>query len=193
MILHTRLGGKPVTVRTPVPDQPEEWLDDFRAAFLAGVPQLIGLDVESTYMDGAGVWSAGWECRTVQLAPDEADGPAWVLRLDDFDQVLAATDVLADEAKEFCSHTQIDPHAVLVALGVDIQGRYLDTHPFAIMADPAQRQGVADLKAVATRLGMPELKEADVVLSGSGKSTDPLEQPVTAREQSGRASCRARG
>lgn len=158
-----RLGGTQVVIYAPKLDMPtHEWAPLFAQHFPQGQLQLVGLDVESTFMGGAGVWSPGWECRTVQLAPD--DNTVWVLRLDDLDQAIAARGVLDDDAKEFTSHTQIDPHAVLVALGADIMGRYLDTHPFAIMADPEQRQGVADLKTVATRLGMPELKEADGAL-----------------------------
>jgi len=149
-----------VTVLAPELDEdPAAWLDQLQAAFPAGVPQLVGLDVESRYMDGPGPWAADWECRTIQLSPD--DDTAWVLRCDDLDQMIAAQAVLGDDAKEFTCHTQTDPHAVLVALGVDVMGRYLDTHPFAIMNAPDDRQGQADLKSVATKLGMPELAEAD--------------------------------
>jgi DNA polymerase I-like protein with 3'-5' exonuclease and polymerase domains len=146
-----RLGGRPVTVHTT--------LLGFSAAFPAGVPQLIGLDVETTWMSPQGHWAPDFEIRTLQLAPD--DDRAWVLRMDDPEQRAAAIAVLEDPAKEFTSHTQMDPLAVLVALGVDIMGRFLDTHPLAIMTTPDDRQGQADLKTLATRLGMPELAAAD--------------------------------
>src|SRR5881394_3309416 len=120
--LRSRLGGRPVTVLAPELDEdPAAWLDQLQAAFPAGVPQLVGLDVESRYMDGPGPWAADWECRTIQLSPD--DDTAWVLRCDDLDQMIAAQAVLGDDAKEFTCHTQTDPHAVLVALGVDVMGR----------------------------------------------------------------------
>lgn len=135
------------------------WEEKFRADFFPGRPQFIGLDVETTWMAGAGQWSEGFEVRTVQLAP--SDGVVWVLRMDDLDQAIAARGVLADPAKEFTSHTQMDPHAVLVGLGVDIMGRYLDTHPLAVMTQPDDRQGQSDLKLVTARLGMPELAAAD--------------------------------
>jgi len=161
--LRARLGGKPVTIKAPELDEdPAGWVEVFAADFPAGVPQLVGLDVESRYMDGAGPWAADWACRTVQLAP--TDDVSWVLRCDDLDQMIVAKNLLEDDAKEFTSHTQTDPHAVLVALGSDIMGRYLDTHPFAVMAQPDDRAGQADLKSVATRHGMPELAEADKML-----------------------------
>lgn len=158
--IEARLGGRPVHVFAPELDEaPAEWLDGFLAAFPVAVPQLVGLDVESTYMDGPGPWAADWSCRTIQLSPD--DDRVWVLRCDDLDQMIMAKAVLEDDAKEFTSHTQTDPHAVLVSLGADVMGRYLDTHPFAIMNAPDDRAGQSDLKTVATRLGMPELAEAD--------------------------------
>ena len=163
--VRARLGGQAVKIMAPPLDAwTSEWSVPFAADFAAGVPQLVGLDVESTYMDGAGQWAADWSCRTIQLAP--TDTTVWVLRCDDLDQMIAAKGVLEDDAKEFTSHTQTDPHAVLVALGADIMGRYLDTHPFAIMNAPDDRAGQSDLKAVATRLGMPELAEADKELDG---------------------------
>jgi DNA polymerase I-like protein with 3'-5' exonuclease and polymerase domains len=158
--LRARLGGQPVKIMAPPLDGwSVEWAARFAADFPAGVPQLVGLDVESTYMDGPGPWAADWACRTIQLAPNDLTG--WVLRCDDLDQMIVAKGVLEDDAKEFTSHTQTDPHAVLVALGADVMGRYLDTHPFAIMNAPDDRAGQSDLKTVATRLGMPELAEAD--------------------------------
>lgn len=163
MIVQARLGGQRVTIYAPALDDDTQ-LPAFRRAFPAGVKQLIGLDVECTYMDGAGQWSKSWECRTIQLAGD--DRTAWVMRCDDFDQMCEVQAVLADPAKSFTSHTQTDPHAILVALGVDIMGRYVDTHPLSVMNAPDDRKGQADLKSVSTRFGMPELAEADQELTG---------------------------
>ena len=174
MIVQARLGGQRVTVYAPALDDDTQ-LPAFRRAFPSGVEQFIGLDVESTYMDGAGQWSADWSCRTIQLAGD--DRTAWVMRCDDLDAMCAVQEVLSDPAKRFTSHTQTDPHAVLLTLGVDIMGRYIDTHPLSIMNAPDDRRGQADLKSVATRLGMPELADADheldAVFDGLYRETHP--------------------
>jgi DNA polymerase I len=150
ILITTQLGREEVVVH--------EGAVGLRDVCPPGVPQIIGLDVESTWMTGAGQFAEGFAVRTVQLAPD--DHAAWVLRMDDLEQLAAARAVLDDPAKEFVSHTQMDPHAVLW-LGSDVIDRFLDTYPLAVMAAPDDRAGQSDLKTISTRLGMPELAAAD--------------------------------
>jgi DNA polymerase-1 len=153
----TTLGGDRVTIVAPRPGTFDR--ERFVETFPGGA--LYGLDVESTYLTGAGLWDPAWRLRTVQLAT-ETEG--WVLRPDDPAQASAVAALLADESAEFCSHTQIDTLAVLRGLGVDIADRNLDTHVLSIMSAPDDTLGQADLKTVTTRFGMPELKRADVAL-----------------------------
>lgn len=156
MIIRHTLAGQPVTILAPGPGE----LDPFDAD---PVPGLYGLDVESTGLEPAGIYHPEWRCRTVQLA--HSDDLAIVLRMDDPDQVWVATEVLADERNTFASHTRIDPGAVQVALGVDITGRFIDTHPLAVMASPTAVAGQASLKPAATRFSMPELEAAETALT----------------------------
>ncbi len=153
----TSLGGIKVTVVAPRPGTLD--VARFRETFTG--PALFGLDVESTYLVGAGPWNPDWALRTVQVAT-ETEG--WVLRPDDGVQAAELVRLLGDPDAEFCSHTQIDTVAVLRGLGVDIVDRNLDTHVLAVMSSPDDTPGAADLKSVTQREGMPELKRADEAL-----------------------------
>lgn len=118
---------------------------------------LLGLDVESTYMDDRGQFSPDFRVRTVQLATK--DEP----RI--YDLCLAAqreevAGILSDPAFTFCSHTNMDVLSVWVEFGIDISGRNIDTHALAIMANP-DKYADRDLKTLASDYGMPELKAAD--------------------------------
>jgi DNA polymerase-1 len=158
--LTVTLGGTPVRIDCPAPGE----VDVFDGPEEYGLPSgtLYGLDVESTALGDAGAFAPDFRVRTVQFAP--ADDRAIVLRLDDPDQREVARVVLADPTNEFVSHTKIDVHAVRAALGVDIAGRYLDTHVLAVMAAPDDRAGQASLKPVADRFGMPELGRGEEAL-----------------------------
>jgi DNA polymerase-1 len=150
------LGGRDALIFAPE-------LGDFDpAAFAASFPsgQLYGLDVESTYLTGAAHWSPDFRVRLLQVA---TEGYAWVLRMDDPAQRLAAEALLADPFTEFCSHTNMDVLAVSTALGVDITDRSVDTRLLAILADP-DKDDDRDLKTLATKYGMPELAAADKAL-----------------------------
>lgn len=153
----TKLGGTRVKIVAPRPGTLDPAV--FAAAFPPG--GLYGLDIESTFMRAQAFWDPAYEVRTVQVATADE---GWVLRMDDEDQLKAVTDLLTDPRVEFCSHTQTDTLGVLVALDADIRGRNLDTHWLAVMASPDDTPGAADLKGVAVRFGMPELKAADARL-----------------------------
>lgn len=158
--LTATLAGRPVLIEYPEPGE----VDAFDGPEGIGLPSgtVYGLDVESTAIGDAGAFGSDFAVRTVQFAP--TDDRAVVLRLDDPDQREVARAVLADPTNEFTSHTKIDVHAVFVALGVDIAGRYLDTHVLSVMAAPDDRSGQAALKPVADRFGMPELGCAEDAL-----------------------------
>lgn len=158
--LITRLAGCPVTIEYPALGE----VDALDGPEGAGLPSgtFYGLDVESTALDETGAFGPAFQVRTVQLAP--ADDRAVVLRLDDPDQREVARAVLADPSNEFASHTKIDVHAVWTNLGVDLAGRYLDTHVLSVMAAPDDRAGQASLKPVADRFGMPELGQGEAAL-----------------------------
>lgn len=156
--LTTTLGGTPVTVYAPRPGT----LDAALIERLFPERGLYGIDVESTYMDAAGVWSPNYELRTVQLG---TKNEAVVFRMDDPAQRVAVWELThPDGEREFTSHTQIDTVALNAALGVDITNRNLDSHWLSIMSAPDDTKGGADLKTQATEHGMPELKRADQAL-----------------------------
>ncbi len=153
----TTLGGTAARIIAPRPGTLD--VERFHDVFAGGA--LYGLDVESTYLTGAGAWSPDWRLRLVQVAT-EYEG--WVLRPDDPDQAAALRVLLARPDAEFCSHTQMDTIAVWRGLGADIAERNLDTHVLAVMSSPDDTPGAADLKSVTTREGMPELARADAAL-----------------------------
>lgn len=157
MIIRHTLGGTPVTIHCPAAGA----LDPFDADL--GPEGLNGLDVESTGLEPSGVHHPDWRLRTAQFAPDDAT--AYVLRMDDPDQVEIARARLAAADNTFASHTRIDPEAVAVALGVDITARFIDTHPLAVMAAPDAVAGQGSLKPAATRFNMPELAAAEDALT----------------------------
>jgi len=148
------LGGQPVTVLVPGPDD----LGSFRTLFPAG--GFYGLDVESTYMTDLAQFDPDFRIRTVQVA---TEGYAWVLRLSDPACRAAAVGLLADPTVSFASHSNMDVLSVATRLGVDITARNVDTLMLARMADPNRDQD-RDLKTLATAYGMPELAEADQAL-----------------------------
>src|SRR5664279_3259931 len=116
----------------------------FRAGFPAG--GLYGLDVETTYMDDLAQFGPEFRVRLVQFATVDT---AWVLRIDDDEQRVAAVELLSDTGVSFCSHTPMDVLAVATRLGVDITGRNLDTRMLASLAFPGERVSHS-LKTLAT-------------------------------------------
>ncbi len=182
----TTLGGRPVTIVAPRRGTLDA--DRFRATF-AG-PALFGLDVESTYLVGAGHWNPAWRLRLVQVATETE---AWVLRPDDPAQADALVALLGDPMAEFCSHTQMDTVAVLRGLGADIVDRNLDTHVLAVMSSPDDTPGASDLKTVTTRYGMPELARADAALGRRFDQLYRLAHPEVGRRQVAKATLEAWG
>jgi DNA polymerase-1 len=173
VIFHHTLGGRPVTIHAPEPGE----LDALEWELPTG---LHGLDVESTKLGDAGPWSPDWRLRTAQFAPD--DSTAWVLRLSDPDQREAARSTLKAPGNTFASHTRIDPQAVRLGLGVDISGRFVDTHVLSVMAAPDDTRGQAELKPVATRFHMPELAAAASALTANFDRRYRLAHPEIGRK-----------
>lgn len=155
-VYRTPLGSRQVEVFAPGPGQLDPF-DDLSALFPPG--RLYGLDVESIWMGDQGPWTPGWHTRTIQLSPD--DDTVWVLRMDDPDQREVARAVLAEPSNTFTGHTQIDVLAADLDLGVDVAGRFIDTHWLSVMNAPDDVSGQASLKPVAKRFGMTELGEAE--------------------------------
>ncbi len=151
-VINAVLGGRPVVlIGGPGDAERVVELD----------PQLLGLDVESTYMTDREQFDPDFRVRTVQLATD--DGRAYVLDLDRPVEREAAESVLADPRFTFTSHTQMDPVSVWVEFGIDISARWVDTHMLATQADPDKDED-RDLKTLAGAYGMPELEVADAEL-----------------------------
>lgn len=138
------LGGEAVRVNTG-------FTDNFPS------PGLMGLDVESTWLTDRGQLDPEFRVRTVQMA---TTSEAWVFDLLDEEQREIAKNILADSARTWVSHTDMDVMAIWAALGIDISAQNLDTRMLAIMADP-DREEDRDLKTLATKYGMPELAAAD--------------------------------
>lgn len=156
-----QLGGEPVGIISPALDEldgPE--ITDLLDGLIAESRNLLGLDVESTYMTDLGQFDPDFRVRTVQFA---SPGRAVVLRLDDPLQHAAAKAVLEDESVSFASHSNMDVLSTWVGLGVDITGRNFDTLSAARMVDPDKDRD-RDLKTLAETHGMPELAAADVEL-----------------------------
>lgn len=130
------------------------------AAFYEDFPAggLYGLDFETSALTDKRHWDPAFHGRLVQFA---TEGYAWVLDLADPDQHLAAVTLLRDPLTWFASHSSMDVLTAQMALGVDISTRNVDTLVLAKMADPQAKKGGADLKTVAARLGMPQLKLAE--------------------------------
>lgn len=152
----TRLGDDDVTVVAPAAGRFDP--AQFALAFPKG--GMYGLDVEGTYMGNLAQFDSEFEIRLIQFAAEDV---AWVLDLADPDQVVSASNLLADPDTWFCSHTPMDVVAVFTRLGVDITTRNVDTRVLAKMADPDSLGGL-DLKTLATSYGMPQLAEADQAL-----------------------------
>jgi DNA polymerase-1 len=144
------LGGQPVTIHLspPIVDTP--------------LPQLLGLDVESTWMPdrGQGQFDPDFRVRTVQFG---TENEAWVYDLHDEVERSCVQTILSDPAYSFCSHTNMDVLSVWREFGIDISHRNVDTRMLAIQADP-DKDDDRDLKTLATKYGMPELAEADAEL-----------------------------
>ena len=104
------LGAEPVAVVAPEPGGFDRMA--FRAEFPAG--GLYGLDVETTYMDDLAQFGPEFRVRLVQFATVDT---AWVLRIDDDEQRVAAVELLSDTGVSFCSHTPMDVLAVATRLG----------------------------------------------------------------------------
>jgi DNA polymerase-1 len=151
-----QLGDTEVTVVAPAAGQFDSAA--FALAFPAGA--LYGLDVEGTYMGDLAQWAPEFEIRLIQFATEDV---AWVLDLNDPDQLISAHNLLADTSTWFCSHTPMDVIAVWTRLGVDITLRNADTRVYAKMADPDSLGGL-DLKTLAVQYGMHQLAEADTAL-----------------------------
>lgn len=128
---------------------------------------FYGLDVESTFLTDLRQWDPEFRLRLIQFA---TVGYSWVLDLADPDQLLHARTLLADATVWFASHSSMDVLSVSTVLGVDITRRNVDTAILARMASPDIQKGGADLKSVAARFGMPELKAAEGVLEDRFKA-----------------------
>lgn len=138
------------------PEQGQFSSADFYADFPSG--GLYGLDFETSALTDRRHWDPAFHGRLVQFA---TVGYAWVLDLSDPDQWLAAKTLLADPLTWFASHSSMDVLTSRRVMGVDISYRNVDTLVLAKMADPQAKKGQADLKTVAARLGMPQLKAAE--------------------------------
>lgn len=121
---------------------------------------LLGLDVESTYMDSRGQFAPEFRVRTVQFATESM---AWVYDVNDPAQRRTVVAALADDRMSFCSHTNMDVISVWREFGVDITDRNLDTHELASIADPTM-VAARDLKSLAAAHGMPELAAGEAAL-----------------------------
>lgn len=143
MNITATLGGEPVQIH------------------FGGTPpvgELLGLDVESTWMTKRAQWDPDFRVRLVQFGTETE---AWVLDISGGIEEARAT--LADPRNTFVSHTNMDVMAVWTTLGIDIAPRNVDTRMLAIMADPDKEED-RDLKTLATAYGMPELAAADAEL-----------------------------
>jgi DNA polymerase-1 len=138
-----RLGGEPVTIHTGEAVHPPT--------------ELLGLDVESTYLTDKGQWDPGFRVRTVQFATKTE---AWVFDLTNKAERTMAEACFMDDRVSFCSHTDMDVLAVWAEFGIDISHRNVDTRMLAIQADP-DKDDDRDLKTLATKYGMSELAAAD--------------------------------
>ena len=156
----TMLGGDAVEVLTPDPGVTGPELVDAIDTIVKEAEQLVGLDVESTYMTELAQFDPAFRVRTVQLASPDT---AIVLRLDDELQHAAARDVLANEAISFASHSNMDVLSVWAAFRIDITDRNIDTLSLARMVY-TDKDRDRDLKALSVEHGMPELKAADDAL-----------------------------
>src|SRR3954471_3981911 len=83
---------------------------------------LLGLDVETTYLTDRTQWDPDFRVRTVQFATKDE---AWIFDAgrdrDDIRQILG------DERRFFCSHTNMDVLSVWREFGIDITARNIDT------------------------------------------------------------------
>jgi len=121
---------------------------------------LLGLDVESTSFGparfwGRGAYDEGWRLRLIQVATETE---AWLLRPDQPEVVP----LFEDRRFTFVSHTDTDPVAIMVATGVDIIDRWIDTYALAYLT--GRKPGNVGLKQLTAEYGMPELSSADEAL-----------------------------
>jgi len=144
------LGGEPVTI----------YYDRAPEGANSTDGQLLGLDVESTYMGDQAQWGDDFRVRTVQFGTRSV---AWVMPTGDPMNDLTIRSVLTDSGTSFASHTNMDVLAVWSEFGIDISGRNVDTRMLATQADPS-REDTRELKELATRYGMPELEEGETEL-----------------------------
>lgn len=136
---------------------------DFGAAALDyGWPSggLLGLDVESTYMDSRGQFAPDFRVRTVQFGTERS---GLVFDVSDPAQRERVEAILRDPAYSFCSHTNMDVISVWREFGIDITDRNLDTHELASIADPTMA-AARDLKSLAAAHGMGELAAGEATL-----------------------------
>lgn len=122
--------------------------------------ELLGLDVESTYLTDRGQFDPDFRVRTVQFATKDE---AWVFDLSNKAERTMAEACFMDDRVSFCSHTPMDVLAIWTEFGIDISHRNVDTRMLAIQADP-DKDNDRDLKTLASMYGMPELAAADVEL-----------------------------
>lgn len=149
------LGPAPVTIH-PVGVLPDA--DHLAASRLPGTEMIgaVGLDIESTSFTPSTFWHPDYRLRLVQVATvDEA----WLL--DPYDP--STRDLLSDDRITLISHTDTDPVALDVCLGIsDVYDRWFDT--FTLAAFVGYPAGERGLKQLAAEHGMPELAEADAAL-----------------------------
>lgn len=121
---------------------------------------LLGLDVETTSFGPARMWGPGpyddgWHLRLVQVATETE---AWLMLPDQPE----TAEFLRDGRFSFVSHTDTDPVAIDVGLGIKLYDRWIDTYPIAYLT--GRKPGTVGLKRLADDYGMPELQQADEAL-----------------------------
>lgn len=147
------LGDRSVSVY-PVGALPD------RDALSAAGETCLGLDVESTSFGparfwGHGAYDDGWKLRLIQVATETE---VWLID----PAQPGARELFEDERFTFVSHTDTDPVALSVALGVDIIDRWVDTYALAYLT--GRKPGNVGLKQLTAEYGMPELAAADAAL-----------------------------
>jgi DNA polymerase-1 len=153
-VITAPLGDRPVFIHSLFEKPKIEHLVSYVGS--AGVQGLLGLDIESTAFTMRDFWDDDYRLRLVQVAT-ETD--AWLLDPADPDTAT----LLADERLSFVSHTDTDPVAVWVSLGVDIIDRWIDSFTLARMT--GRKPGKIGLKPLTAEYGMPELSVADAELT----------------------------
>lgn len=129
--------------------------------------QIVGLDVETTYMTEKGQFDPDFRVRLVQFG---TESDAWVLRTED--QTEDILRVLNNQTIRFCSHTAMDVLSVYAFFGIDITERNIDTRVLASLAY-TEKNTKRDLKTLTQDLLGSELGRAQDGLQKKFKNMYP--------------------